>query len=127
MVITQTRSKRKPTGGRYIAARKKKLHEGGRNPTLTKVGKTKQIREKIKGGSSKTRLLTVETANVMDPKTKKAVKAKIETVVASPANRHFTRRNILVKGTVIQTDKGKARITSRPGQDGVINAVLVKE
>jgi len=127
MVITQTRAKRKSTGGRYIAGRKKKLHEGGKNPTLTKIGKTKQVKEKMKGGSLKARLLTVDVANVIDPKTKKSVKAKIETVVESPANRNFTRRNIVVKGTIIKTDKGNARVTSRPGQEGVINAVLIKE
>ena len=66
-------------------------------------------------------------ANIADSKTNKFTKAKIETVLESPANRHFTRRNILVKGTIIQTDKGKARVTSRPGQDGVINAILIKE
>ncbi|MEE9525559.1 MAG: 30S ribosomal protein S8e [Candidatus Woesearchaeota archaeon] len=127
MVFTQTRSKRKATGGRYIAARKKKLFESGKGPTLTKIAKLKQKTESIKGGRKKTRLLTADIANVVDPKTKKTVKAKIETVVKSPANRHFTRRNILVKGSIIQTDKGKARITSRPGQEGVINAVLVTE
>ena len=126
MVIAQSKAKRKPTGGRYIAARKKKLYEGGTNPTQTRVGKTKTKKETIKGGKVKTRLLTADTANIIDPKTKKAVKAKIETVVKSPANRHFTRRNILVKGTIIQTDKGKAKVTNRPGQEGVINAVLVK-
>ena len=46
-------------------------------------------------------------------------------VVENPANRHFVRRNIMTKGTVIETEKGKARITSRPGQDGTINAVLI--
>ncbi|MBR9691905.1 30S ribosomal protein S8e [Candidatus Woesearchaeota archaeon] len=127
MVFTQTRSKRKATGGRYIASRKKKLYESGKSPTLTKLGKTKNKKEKTKGGNTKTRLLDSDMANVVDPKTKKASKAKIETVLESPANRHFVRRNIIVKGTIIQTDKGKAKVTSRPGQDGIINAVLVTE
>ncbi len=126
MVITQTRAKRKASGGRYIAARKKRLYEGGKGPTLTKLGSVRKKTEKTKGGSYKTRLLVVDVANVIDPKTNKAVKAKIETVIEAPANRHFIRRNILVKGTVIQTDKGKARITSRPGQTGTINAVLIE-
>ena len=127
MVISQTRSKRKITGGRYIAARKKRLYESGKEPTLTKIGNVKQKKEKTKAGHIKLKLLTSDIANLVDPKTNKFTKAKIETVLESPANRHFVRRNILVKGTVIQTDKGKARITSRPGQDGVVNAVLVTE
>ena len=46
-------------------------------------------------------------------------------VVENPANRHYIRRNILTRGTIIKTEKGNARITSRPGQDGVVNAVLI--
>ena len=45
--------------------------------------------------------------------------------VDSPANRHFIRRNIMTKGIIIETDKGKAKITSRPDQDGIVNAVLI--
>ena len=55
----------------------------------------------------------------------KIEKLKITAVVENPANRHFVRRNIITKGTVIETEKGKARITSRPGQEGVINAILI--
>ncbi|MFH1511592.1 MAG: 30S ribosomal protein S8e, partial [Candidatus Woesearchaeota archaeon] len=33
--------------------------------------------------------------------------------------------NIITKGTIVDTDKGKVRITSRPGQDGTLNGVLV--
>jgi small subunit ribosomal protein S8e len=55
------------------------------------------------------------------------IKAKILMVVGNPANRHFVRRNILTKGCIIETDKGKARVLSRPGQEGVVNAVLIQE
>ena len=127
MVIAQTRSKRKVSGGRYISYRKKKLYEGGKAATWTKLGNERKVKEKTKGAGYKFKLLAADTANVVDPSTNKFVKAKITTVVGSPANRHFTRRNIIVKGSIIKTDKGKARVTSRPGQDGVVNAVLVKE
>ena len=49
------------------------------------------------------------------------------TVLDSPADANFVRRNILTKGAVVDTDKGKVRVTSRPGKDGVINGVLVDE
>ncbi|MEK6949175.1 MAG: 30S ribosomal protein S8e, partial [Nanoarchaeota archaeon] len=49
----------------------------------------------------------------------------IKTISGNPANRHFVRRNIMTKGAIIETEKGKARITSRPGQDGAVNAVLI--
>ncbi|MBW2981275.1 30S ribosomal protein S8e [Candidatus Woesearchaeota archaeon] len=125
MVVIQRRSKRKSTGGRYHSVRGKRRYEMGRLPTLTKIGETKNKAVKTKGGSKKIRLLTSKTANLLDKKTNKHIKAAIETVVETPANRHFARRNILTKGTIIQTDKGKAKVTSRPGQDGIVNAVLI--
>ena len=125
MVVIQSRSKRKPTGGRYHSARGKRRYEMGRLPALTKIGKTKNKQVKTKGGNKKIKLLTSETANLLDPKTKTYTQAKISTVVETPANRHFARRNIITKGTIIQTDKGKAKVTSRPGQDGIVNAILV--
>ena len=128
MVITQSRPKRKPTGGRYIAGRKKKKYESGRIPFLAKIDeKVRSKKERTLGGNSKLRLLSSNIANLADPKTKKFSKAIIETVLESPANKQFTRRNIMVKGTIIQTDKGKAKVTSRPGQDGIINAILITE
>ncbi|HNJ81368.1 MAG TPA: 30S ribosomal protein S8e, partial [Methanoregulaceae archaeon] len=33
---------------------------------------------------------------------------------------------LLTKGAVIRTEMGRARIISRPGQDGVINAILLE-
>ena len=53
-------------------------------------------------------------------------RAKIETVEQNVANPNYVRRSLLTKGAVIRTDVGRARITSRPGQDGVINAVLIE-
>ena len=126
MVITQARSRRKPTGGRYHPARKKRKYEIGREPTLTKIAKTKSKRIKTKGGGLKIRLLRTDTANLFDPKTKTYSQVKIETVVDNPANRHYARRNIMTKGTIIKTEKGKAKITSRPGQDNMVNAVLIE-
>ena len=126
MAITQKRSKRKLTGGRYQASYKKKLRETGRLPTLTKLGKSKQKALRTAGGSKKTILLTADTVNLYDAKTKKYSKAKIETIIENPANRHFARRNIMTKGTIIKTDKGQAKITSRPGQEGTVNAILIK-
>ncbi len=115
----------KPTGGRYHSSRQKRLFERGSTPVLTKIGAEKKFSARTKGGNKKQKILVAQTANVLDPKTKKFSKATIKIVTSCPANRHYVRRNIIVKGAVIETDKGKARVTSRPGQDGVINAVLV--
>jgi small subunit ribosomal protein S8e len=77
------------------------------------------------GANRKLRLLSADIANLFDPKTKSFKQVKIKTITDNPANRHFIRRNIMTKGAVVETELGKARITSRPGQDGVINAVLI--
>ena len=126
MVLDQQRSNRKETGARYKRQHAKKKHVMGREPTMTKIdAKPAKRKLRVRGGNEKNRLLRSNVANVFDPKKKKYVKAKIEAVLENPANRHYVRRNIMTKGTVIKTDKGNAKITSRPGQDGVINAVLV--
>jgi small subunit ribosomal protein S8e len=126
MVIIQARSKRKATGGRYKSTLSKRTFMIGRAPSMTKVGETRRKQISVTGGNKKSRLFGANAANVYNPKTKKYEQATIKMVTDNPANRNFVRRNILTKGTVVDTSKGKARITSRPGQDGVINAVLVE-
>ena len=125
MVLTQYRSKRKVTGGRYKSYRGKRLFETARIASLTKLDKTRLAKISTLGGNEKYRLYRAEFANVVDPKTRKYKKVKIKTILENPANRHYVRRNIMTKGTVIDTELGKAKITSRPGQDGTVNAVLV--
>lgn len=125
MAKQSSRPKRKVSGSRYIDYRKKKLYELKGSPTLTKLSPLKRSSERIIGGNQKIRLLKIEEANVYDPKSKKHKLVKIKTVVDNPANRQFVRRNILTKGAIIETELGKARITSRPGQEGTLNAILI--
>ncbi|MBW3003862.1 30S ribosomal protein S8e [Candidatus Woesearchaeota archaeon] len=126
MVRAQHRSKRKQSGTKYQKARKKRKFELARNPSNTKVGETSKKNVRTRGNNLKQRLLEAEFANIVDPKTKKFEKVKIKGVIENKANRHYVRRNIITKGCVVDTDKGKAKVTSRPGQDGTVNAVLVK-
>ncbi|MBI4147962.1 30S ribosomal protein S8e [Candidatus Woesearchaeota archaeon] len=127
MVLSQKgRVGRKPTGGLYKQARKKRRFEMGRTPSFTRVSERNKITHiATKGGGLKVRMLEVKTINLFDPKAKKFEKVDTKAVVENPANRHYTRRNIITKGAVLDTPKGKARVTSRPGQDGTVNAVLV--
>lgn len=125
MAISQGRPRRKQTGARYKDYRKKRQYELGREPSFTKLGKKKVQTIRTMGSNRKLRLLSAETANLFDPKSKSFKQIKIKTISDNPANRHFIRRNIMTKGSVIDTEIGKARITSRPGQDGVVNAVLI--
>ena len=125
MVVFQGRGKRSFRGSRYKKYRSYRKHELGSLPSLTGLAKRSVRSIKGLGGKRKHRLLSDEYANVVDTKTKKSKKVKIKTTTDNPANRHFIRRNIITKGAVIETEIGKARITSRPGQDGVVNAVLI--
>ena len=126
MVITQARSRRKPTGGLLRSTLTKRTYMLGRNASMTKIGDDeRRKRVPTKGGNAKQRLFETETANVYDPKTKKHKKAKITNVAENPANRNFVRRNILTKGTIIETEAGKAKVTNRPGQNGTVDAVLL--
>ena len=121
--------KRKPSGGRRRPHRKRlpKRHIG-RFPAETKVA-DEDYRKKIrtKGGGIKIRLKAAAYANIYDPEEKKWIKAKILSVIENPANREFKRRQIITRGAIIETEIGEARVTSRPGQDGVVNAILIKK
>ncbi len=125
-MITQKRSKRKKSGGRY-KKQVKKLRNKGNLPIYTKIGKKKVRKERGRGGKIKQKLLSINIANVYDPETKKYFKADIERVLENPANRHYVRRNIITKGAIIKTTKGEAKVLSRPGQESIINAILIKK
>ena len=125
MAISQFRSKRKITGGRYKPTAKRLKHKGN-PPSLTNLGERRLKTERTRGGHAKAKLLSHNIANVYDPKTQEYENLKILTITENPANRHFVRRNIMTKGALIKTDKGIAKITSKPGQEGTINAVLVQ-
>ncbi|MHC1709170.1 MAG: 30S ribosomal protein S8e [Methanomassiliicoccales archaeon] len=127
MALWQGRSKRKPTGGRLTLSRKKRRFEIGKEPVFTFVGSEKRQVSRVRGANVKVRLLKAQFANVVDPATNMAQKVKIITVKESPSNPNYVQRNIVTKGAVIQTDLGLAKVTSRPGQDGAINAILIKE
>ena len=126
MAVSQKgRIGRKPTGGIYKSARGRRKYELGRLPAMTKIGTQKIKTIRTKGNSRKMKVFIAQYANILDPKTKKYTKSAIKTVAECQANRHFVRRNIIVKGTIITTDAGRAKVTSRPGQNGTVNAVLV--
>ncbi|MBN2599235.1 MAG: 30S ribosomal protein S8e [Candidatus Thermoplasmatota archaeon] len=125
MAVWQGNSKRSFTGRRIRYARNKRRFEIGRESHLTTIGTMKRKAVRTRGKNHKSRALTADAAYVVDPKTKKTTKTEIITVVENSANIHYVRRNIMNKGAIINTKIGKARITSRPGQSGVINAVLL--
>jgi len=118
--------KRKKTGGRRRPYRKKRKYERGGDPVLTVIGERKLKEKRARGGGVKYALAADLYANVFDPEKKAAQKVKILRLLSNPASRDLERRGVITKGAIIETELGRAKVTSRPGQDGVINAVLVK-
>ncbi len=126
MVIVQKgRVGIKPTGGVYLSHRGKRIFEKGSAPAMPNIAKDKISAVEAKFGNYKVKVFASTVANILDPKTKKYSKVKIKTVKENPANRHFVRQNTLTKGAILETELGRARVTSRPGQDGTVNAVLI--
>ena len=115
---------RKASGGRYKKVKKKKLTGRQKQTRITKIGERKT---KLLSGRGKTEKLVTfqeDTANVIVKG--KGKQAKIMNVIETPSNTFLARQNILIKGAVIETDAGKARITNRPSQEGSIQAILVE-
>ncbi|GAB3034513.1 30S ribosomal protein S8e [Natronobiforma cellulositropha] len=120
----QGRSTRKRTGGRLKHFSNRKKHQLGRHPTETQVGEGRFRTVNVRGNGTKTRALATDVASVNDGA--ETVTATITDVVENDANPNYVRRNIITKGAVIDTDAGRARVTSRPGQTGHVNAVLLE-
>jgi len=117
---------RKGTGGTRRSSSDKKLSKIGGHFSATKVAQKEVAKKRrTRGGSYKLVKQYAATANVVMPD-KSMKKAKIIRVLESPNNRHYARMNVITKGVVIETDAGKARVTSRPGQHGIVNAVLIQ-
>ena len=119
--------KRKPSGGRKRAYRGKRKFERGSFPAETMLGERKRKNARGRGGNVKIKILSDNYACVTDPKTGKTEKVEISRVIKNPANVDYDRRGVITKGAIIETSLGLARVTSRPGQNGVINAVLIGE
>jgi small subunit ribosomal protein S8e len=118
------RSVRKETGGRIRFARSKRRSEVGNSPADSHIGEDRTKIIRTLGANQKIRVLRAQYANVANQKSGEIRRVAIETVDKNTANPNFVRRNLLTKGAIIKTEIGDARIVSRPGQDGVINAVL---
>ena len=114
---------RKTSGGRYIKPRKKKLTGRQGQSRVVKLEDKRTKLLKMRGGSKKLVSLTNNTVNVIFKGKGKNV--KIKNVLETPSNTFLARQNILLKGTIIETELGKAKITNRPSQEGNVQAILI--
>ncbi|RLJ03296.1 MAG: 30S ribosomal protein S8e [Candidatus Aenigmatarchaeota archaeon] len=113
---------RRSTGAKIRQHRKRRKHEMGRDIPETHVGDKRIKKTRVRGGGFKFRVLSTDVVNLIG-----VGLVKVKGVLKNEANPHYVRRNIITKGAIIETEKGKAKVTSRPGQDGIVNAVPVED
>lgn len=128
MSYFQGRDNKKPTGGRLHTSREKKRFELGSPPTETALSTKANSKKttRVCGGNSKVRLDKAAFVNVTNPKDNSTKKVKLLKVKNNPSNVDYARRGVITKGAILETELGDARVTSRPGQDGTLNAILLK-
>ena len=115
----------KITGGRRVALRSRRKFEIDRYPNEPLAGEQQTVTRKVRGKNLKTALISANFVNLVlaDSKVKKT---KIIRVLENPTNNDYKRRGVITKGAIIETEDGKCKVISRPGQDGVVNGILVK-
>jgi small subunit ribosomal protein S8e len=91
------------------------------------MGATEIVSRRIRGNNVQNALKTAEFANVVDPASKKVMRARILQVTKNSANKDYERRGVITKGALLETESGTARVVSRPGQDGTVNAILERQ
>ena len=112
------------TGGRRHPLRSRRKYEMDRYPNEPLVGEQITVTRKVRGKNNKTGIKTIDSVNLaIDSKVKRV---KIIRVLENGTNNDYQRRGVITKGAILETDEGKCRVVSRPGQNGTINAILVK-
>jgi len=114
----------KVTGGRRHPLRSRRKYEIDRFPNEALIGEQITITRKVRGKNVKTAIKTIDSVNLsIDSKIKRV---KIIKVLENATNNDYQRRGIISKGAILETEEGKCRVVSRPGQHGTVNAILVK-
>ena len=114
----------KITGGRRHVLRSRRKYEIDRFPNEALIGDQITITRKVRGKNTKTAIKTIDSVNLaIDSKVKRV---KIIRVLENATNNDYQRRGVVSKGALLETEEGKCRVVSRPGQHGTVNAILVK-
>ncbi|XP_041997084.1 40S ribosomal protein S8 [Salvia splendens] len=97
--------KRRATGGKKKAWRKKRKYELGRQPANTKLSSNKTVRRvRVRGGNVKWRALRLDTGNYSWGSEAVTRKTRILDVVYNASNNELVRTQTLVKGAIVQVD-----------------------
>ena len=116
----------KITGGRRHPLRIRRKYETDRYPNEPNTGAQITITRRVRGNNNKTALKSIDFVNLAtgDAKVKKT---KILKVLDNTTNNDYKRRGIITKGAILETQDGKCKVVSKPGQNGIVNAILLKE
>jgi len=96
--------KRRPTGGKRVAYRKKRKFEIGRQPAMTRIGKRVVHLVRCRFGIVKHRALRLETGNFAWPTQAMAARTRIMNVVYNASNNELVRTNTLVRNAIVMVD-----------------------
>lgn len=117
----------KITGGRRIPLRIRRKYETDRYPNEPINGAQVTITRRVRGNNRKTALKSVDFVNLASTEDSKVKKVKITKVLDNATNNDYKRRGIITKGAVLETEEGRCRVVSKPGQNGIVNAILLVE
>ena len=115
----------KITGGKRHPLKTRQKFDIDRYPNEALMGEQETATRKTRGNNRKTALKTVSHVNMVLPDTK-IKRTKIIRVLENQTNNDYQRRGVITKGAILETEDGKCKVVSRPGQNGIINAILVK-
>ena len=119
--------KRKHTGGRIKHTRNRRSDEKDSFSVDTLLGAHSIRIKNSRGGNVKVSLVSDNSVNVIDKSNNSIKKVAITRVLKNPSNRDYERRGVITKGAIIDTELGKVRVLSRPGQSGIIDGILINE
>jgi small subunit ribosomal protein S8e len=115
----------KITGGRRYPLRTRRKYEIDRYSVESIPGPHVPVTRKVRGNNRKTSLKSTDFVNLAVPGSK-VKKVKILKVLKNPASSDYERRGVISKGAILETEGGQCKVVSRPGQDGAVNAILIK-
>ncbi|MGQ0771225.1 MAG: 30S ribosomal protein S8e [Nitrososphaerota archaeon] len=122
---TENLATSKITGGRRVPLKTRRKYDMDRFPNEAVMGQQVTVTRSVRANLVKTGLKTIDYANLAIAGGK-VKKTKILKVLENSTNSDYQRRGVISKGAILETEDGKCRVVSRPGQHGLVNAILIK-
>lgn len=126
-ISRNSRHKRRATGGRMPIHKKKRKFEMGRVPTMTKLGQTKVVSVRGRGGNIKRRTLRCDHGNFAWGSEAMTARTRILDVQYNATNNELVRTKTLVKNAIVQIDANPFRMWYLKKYDVELNKKKVEE